>query len=331
MMCAAATALSARRLLPCLSLLVAVNTFAGDAAPSGGTTVLDQSITLQRGSALDTASRTIDVSRACVLLVIVEEDGIDVSVQTRSTPGSANLAVSVENGQQGESLEIAVLEFTGPARISIELDGPQERLVAGAVRLRVVSYLPFARQTQPQLQRLTAMQEWMRATRRDLTAELARSEAIPGLDAAIAQLEAGPGADPLLAARARLLRARTLYNLELGWRDAWLDARRAAAGFLAPAVDDPLNAARSRWLEAAALQEISLDRLAKDPTAAQAEKQSRLIFTELTGVATSLDPVGIGRSFNMLALADRYALDWPNARRRFQLHRPVPRSGTSCR
>lgn len=315
---AAAIPMSVQRLLPCLSLLVAARALAGDPAPSGGATVLDQSISLQRSSALDSASRIIDVSRACVLLVIVDENGTDVSLKTRSPSGAVKFAVNVENGQQGESLEIAVLEFQGPARVHMDLDGPQERLVPGTVRLRVVSYLPADRQTQPQQLRLTALREWMRATRRDLTAELASREAIPGLDAAIARLEAGPAADPLLAARVRLLRARTLYNLELGWRDAWLEARRATAGFLAASVNDRLNAARSRWLEAAALQEISLDRLAKDPTAAQAEKESRLIFTELTSATSALDSVGLGRSFNMLALADRYALDWPNARRRFQ-------------
>jgi CHAT domain-containing protein len=272
-------------------------------------------VLLVRGERRDAASVEIDARNPGILVAIVDEAGADVSLRIRATgeavpaPGS-----EVESNFEGEGFEIATLEIARPGTVTVALDGPRAWIDARRVRMRVLIF-PLASTSDPAAHaRLAGFREWSLGTRIGVTGDEVSRDLMPHVDGSIAAFMKGGKGDARFAGLARLLRARTLYFHEIDWRTSRDEAARAAHELADPEVDDKLNAARARRLEAAALQEISFDKTAKIPSAVEADSESRRILHELTRSATALDEVGVARAFNWLGLADLYTHQWSAAR-----------------
>lgn len=285
-----------------------------------GSLIIDEAVLMTRGALDDSATREVKVHAGSALLVTVEENGTDVKLvlDALARDGtSLGAPIEVENNLQGESFEGAVLDVYGADRVLLTLRAPSDSLKPGTVRLRGIEFSRKALAEPVTEARMSAMRSWTQATRADLTATTATDEALPAIGKAIAILEGPPVADLASAAKARLVRARILYYHELNPREARAEARRAAAVFASPVVNDPLNAARAVRLEAAALQEIALNSTAENPTAQQADVEARRLLGTLVSDDSPLDLVGRARARNLLGLQDYNALAWGAARPHF--------------
>jgi len=287
------------------------------AAPSA--TLLDQDVALIRGEARDSGTRVVSVDGPSIIIAIVEERGTDVTLRIGGAKADAfPPGTAVESNLEGEGLEIAALVAGNPGTYEIKLDGPRNSLAAGHVHLRVLRFSATASRDARAAARLAGYQQWALGTQADIPGDRVAAEVLPQLDRAIATFESAAAADAPLAAMARLIRARTFYFHELDQVEARNEARRAADAFSSVAVSDPLNAARARLLEAAALQEISRDSKAQNPSAAEADQESRSILARLTAQDSALDEVGRARAFNLLGLVNLYRQQWSMARDMFE-------------
>ena len=292
----------------------------GPAVDSPAISVLfDGQVRLQRHEHRDSMTLDVTVRDPGTIVAIVDELGVDVAMKLRLT-GSVAAApgTAVESNLEGEGLEVATFEMSQPGVLTIELDGPRDWPEPGRVTLAVTSYPTRASRDQKAQALLDGYREWSLGSKQDVTEDRVASEAIPHIDQAIAAFALAGAENAHLVARARMLRARTLYFHEIDWLASRNDAARAALDFASLAAPDRLNSARARRLEAAALQEISFDKTARNPSAKEADSESRRILGELTESDTGLDNIGIARSFNLLGIADLSGHQWSAARTSFE-------------
>lgn len=267
-------------------------------ADISGQPLLAEDVRLSREASLDSATRTLQVSAGTTLVVFVQERGHDVSLSLDE--------LEVENSQKGEGLELATLDVVEDSAISIVLRGPANFSEPGTVHLRVESFSAEDLRQPPVSSRLAAYRAWSRATRA-MSRDAVATAGDPEITRAIEILEAGDAGDPRLAAHARSVRARMFYEFEVDWRESAREAHRAAQAFALPQVADPLNAARARRLEAAALQEVSMSSKEANAARRKADVEAREIYAELVAEGSALDAVGKGRVFNDLGLMDANA------------------------
>jgi CHAT domain-containing protein/tetratricopeptide (TPR) repeat protein len=281
--------------------------------------LLDEEVVLGRDKDRAFAAREIEVDGPSSIVAIVDERGSDVELRIRLANGGATLApgTAVETHLEGEGIEIAHLAVRHAAKVVIELVGSRYSSKVRRVRVEVLQFRAAAKADASTAARLAGYSQWALGTRVGVAQERVAAECLPHIDRAIAIFESGPSLDARLAAMARLVRARTFYFHELSQPEARNEARRAASAFASSRVADTLNAARARRLEAAALQEISLDPTSRDPSAAEADLESRLVLRELTAQESALDDVGRARAINLRALAELYTGQWSAARALF--------------
>ncbi len=281
--------------------------------------LFDDDVRLQRGERRDSATLDVTVREPGTIVAIVNELGVDVALSLRANgAATATDGAAVESNLEGEGIEIATLEVSQPGRVTIVLAGPRDWPEPGRVKLTVANYPARATRDSETDAVLGGYREWSFGSGPGVAADRVASDALPHIDRAIAAFARAGSANGHLVAHARLLRARTLYFHEIDWRASRADAARAALGFASLPVPDLLNSARARRLEAAALQEISFDKTARDPSAAEADAESRRILRELTASGSSLDNIGIARSFNLLGIADLSVHQWSAARASFE-------------
>jgi tetratricopeptide (TPR) repeat protein len=281
--------------------------------------LFDDDVRLQRGQHRDSATIEVTVHEPGMIVAIVNELGVDVALSLRPNGAvTSTTGADVESNLEGEGIEIATLEMSQPGRVAIVLAGPRDWPEPGRVKLTVGSYPARAKHDSETDSVLDGYREWSFGSSAGVAADRVASDALPHIDRAIAAFARGGSRNGRLVAHARLLRARTLYFHEIDWRASRADAARAAREFASLPVPDLLNSARARRLEAAALQEISFDKTARDPSAAEADSESRRILHELTASGSRLDNIGIARSFNLLGIADLSVHQWSAARASFE-------------
>ena len=275
--------------------------------------LIDESVSLERRTLIDVATRIVEVPAGTVIVAQVDERGTDVRLRVRAGKSMEQ----VESTLQGESIEIASIEVAESGKVFIELEGPHGSARPGTVRLRVESFRKSGRSTPAARALLAVYADWTVATRLESKDDPLRQSAFAGIGRAIAALETAELADARLAATARLVRASLLYVYEVDWREARLEAQRAARAFAAPAVADALNAARARRLEAAALQEMAADRRSENPTSDEARVEALRIYSELIADGSPLDAVGRGRVLNFRGLMEIDVQEWRSAEESF--------------
>ncbi len=280
-------------------------------------TVLEEVVPLVRGAHVDLAQREIEVDDASIVVAFVEEERSDVRLKiSRAGEEDAASAVEVESNLDGIGTEIAMLEVDEPARITLTMTGPQDSREPGSVRLSVKVYPASGLERGPEADRLQALRLWSDATRANFRADKIKAVALPNIDAAIAKLE-GPKGDAALAARAHLLKANMLHYFRVDWRAARAEAQRAMQAFAKLPQPEALNAARSRYIEALALIEISMDPLSENPTSTEAAQRAREILGELCADDSVLFPLGRARALTALGVLDINAVTLDDADRRF--------------
>jgi tetratricopeptide (TPR) repeat protein len=281
--------------------------------------LLNAEVRLQRGEHRDSATLDVTVHEPGTIVALVDESGVDVALKLRDNGSrDAESDSAVESNFEGEGLEITTLEITQPTTVTITIDGPRDWPEAGRVKLSVTGYPARSQRDTRSEAMLKGYREWSLGSGQNIASDRVISDALPHIDRAISAFADGGTEGAPMAAHARLLRARTLYFHETDWRAARADAARAADEFASLPVPDLLNAARARRLEAAALQEISFDKTARDPSAAEADAESREILRVLTASGSHLDNVGMARSFNLLGIADLSVHQWSAARTSFE-------------
>ncbi|HEU4780369.1 MAG TPA: hypothetical protein VFS58_10860, partial [Steroidobacteraceae bacterium] len=242
-----------------------------------GSALLDEGVSLQRDTHADVARREVQVGRDSVIVAIVDENA-DVKVRLQIIDDESASPVEVENNLRGAGMEVAVIEAEGGSRIAITLAGPPDAKAAGDARLRLLRFEP-ASDDPGRAAQVAAFKAWSSATGTSMRGDAERKSALSGIDRAIEAFELSPG-DSALAAQARLVKANTLLGVR-EWRDALMEAQRAASAFDGLPKPDALGAARAHYLEAITLSRISTNRAAANPTADEAIKQARVILARL--------------------------------------------------
>lgn len=271
--------------------------------------LIDEPVGLERRALIDVATRSVSVPAGTTVVAQVDERGTDVRLRIRA----GKTQEEVESILQGESLEIASIQVAESGPVFIELEGPHDTAHAGTVHLRVESFPKEVTRTPAVKARLAAFADWTIATRLESPDDPLKREALAGIGRAIAALESRDTGDARLAAIARLVRARLFYMYEIDQREARLEAQRAAGAFAAPAVNDALNVARARRLEAAALQEIAARGRGQNPTPEEARAEALRLYSELLAEDSPLDVIGRGRVLNFRGLMELDVQEWRSA------------------
>src|SRR5690349_21812621 len=277
-----------------------------------GVVVLDEVLQLARGEKRDAARRELRVDGAATFVAFVDEEDCDVTLRL-DTPGGAT-SIEVNNTMFGESLEVAVLEVPRGAPLVLTLDSAPDYDQPCRARTKLLRYDEALRQDPRVAARLAALQGWAGATRTGRTVEDTRSHRLGQLEQALAHLESADG-DPGLAAWARLVRADMNYLDGIDYPSALADARAAWLGFEKAA--DARNAARGRYVHAAVLAEIAVDTSAVNPSAEEADRLARDLFTELA-TDPALSAVQRARAVNFLGSHASTTNQWIEAEKRFR-------------
>ncbi len=273
-----------------------------------GVAVFDDFITLERGTARDTARREFTASADATFVGVLVEDDVEVQLQIeRLGSGEKPLAsVVVESRMDGEGIEVAALDVKRGERLLVKLEGPQDFEMPGRIRLKLLRY-DASIASPPVRARVQALRDWTAATASDMSADGMRATGYGSFDAALAHLES-PDGDPNLAAWARLVRATASHAFSIDQKASLADARRATQTF--SKLGDARNTARARFAAALALLEISTDAKSTDPKPADAMRESMATLRELEGDA-SLSPRERARNTAYLGINFYYEKDFP--------------------
>ncbi len=276
-----------------------------------GIPLADETFTLTRGEKFDSAKREFDVETSAAFVVIVEEDDVDVKL-TLSHAGASPATIQVDSNQQGEEgdgIEIAVLDAEAGSTLKVLLEGEQELAKPGKARLRVLRY-DAANPGSAAAAQLDAFRAWSAATDAKLTGEDLRKTAIADIDRALAHLES-PQGDAALAAWGRMIRSSLNHRQLTHLKDSLADAQRAERGFTESGA--ARNAARARLLQSAVLMEISHDKAARAPSADEAAQRAKELMDGLVK-ETALSPFERARALNLSGVLAYYLHEMPEAR-----------------
>jgi CHAT domain-containing protein len=299
-----------------LAMLCAASLTACTRQPRGeGILLTDEAFTLTRGEKIDSAQREFVVDGRATFVVIVEEDDADVKL-TLSHTGEPPASIQVDSNQQGEEgdgIEIAVLDAEPASMLHILLESDQELARPGKARLRVLLY-DAAMTADPAIAaRLDAFRAWSAATNAKLTGEDFRKTAIGDIGRALAHLES-PDGDPALAAWGRMIRSSLNHRQLTHLKDSLADAQRAERGFVA--VGAARDAARARLLQSSVLIEIAHDKAAKEPSAEEAAQQAKVLLGTLIK-DPELSAFERARALNLAGVLAYYVHEIPEARAKF--------------
>jgi CHAT domain-containing protein len=126
--------------------------------------------------------------------------------------------------------------------------------------------------------RAQAFLGWAGGTNYTFASADMRKTGFRDIENALVHLES-PDGDPWFAAWARLIRAHVYHVYAVDQKIALVDSRRAVQGFTK--LGDARSAARARYCEGRALQQLALDSSQKDPTADEARLEATRIYIEL--------------------------------------------------
>lgn len=295
-------------------------------AVPNGTQVLDEEVTLARQAEnyIDTASRELTVADDSILVAIVDEQLTNVKLSLAVVGGEkkATVPVEVENNLWGAGIELASIDVPEGSRVRVTLTSAQDALEPGKVHLRVRQYSSNAAKSSKFRPLIAAFRAWTAATNATYRAEEAKKEGLPAIQRAIDGLDNG-GGNELLAANARLIRARMLYTFRVDWREARAESQRAALAFAQMVNPDRLDEARAQFVEALALAEMSDDRDLKDPSPEEAAKLSRETLERLSAPASVFGPIERARVMGELGELDVKAMQADGANKHFEEARAI--------
>jgi CHAT domain-containing protein len=286
-------------------------------APSGAyeQVMLEEHVQLTRTGDLYTATREWVANDDATCVAIAEENDTDLTLNLSAKNAATPIApITVESRSEGLGIEVAAIHVPRATRIVLSLSAPARSDTAGRSSSRVSCY-PDATAMEPgTAARIQAYMAWTRATPAGVIVPAQSRERIADIDRAIASLES-PAGDPHMAAWARFVRANLLYDLDLGWSEAYHAARGAETAFTALVPADARNVARARYVAAMALVEIVNDGAAKNPTAAEAQASARALLLDLARPGGPLSGHEHLRVLNMLGLFCYQIDDYPCAER----------------
>ena len=284
-----------------------------------GSVVLDETVGLTRGAALDSANRGFTVRGDSIVVAFADERLTDVKLKLSAAGGARDFIapVAVENKLGGAGLEIATLQVRDGARVTVALEGMPTADKPGAVHLRVKLFSPKAARATQFAAQVAGFEAWSAATNATYRGDDFKEKGLEQIDRAIASLES-PHGDPPLAAQARLVKANLLASFEVDFRATRAEAQHAANSFAAVDSADALHVARARYVEALGLRGISLDRAAVDPTADEATQLARGILADLAGAHSPFGPVERARALDVIGSVDLNASKLDAAKLRFE-------------
>ena len=286
-----------------------------------GILVVDEVVSLARGERFDSAQREFPVQGNATFVAIALEDDADVKVVLSHTgaQGVVPAKIEIDSNLEGEGIEIALLEAPHGSRLTISLEGRQDLDRPGKARLKMLRYDAKMATDSRVAARLAAFRAWSAATSAHLIGEDLLTTAFRHIDVALAHFEAA-GGDPDLAAWGRMIRARLHYRQLTNLEVSIADARLAERGFTS--LGAARNVARAQFLQAASLVEIVTDETAKNPSAAEAARDSRRI---LTGISSepALSPLERARAVNYLGVLEYHLYELPASRAYFEATIPA--------
>jgi CHAT domain-containing protein/tetratricopeptide (TPR) repeat protein len=285
----------------CLALLAACARH--DAIPDG-TRVIDETVTLTRGPATDSAARELVVDDGSIVIAFADEQLTDVRLKIAATDSKGKVLASaeVENNLAGTGVEIAALPVPAGAHVTVTLTSAPDWKAAGRVPLRVQLFSAGAESSPEHSALIAAARAWSAATSTDAHTDSPGKAALASMGRAIAQLEVAHG-DAALAAEAHLIHANMLQRSQDA-RDAYAEAQRAAAAFAHLPNPDAHNIARANYIAALALIDISGGSDKGTPTPDAARKLARESLNTLSAPTSALAPVERARAFNALVQVD---------------------------
>jgi tetratricopeptide (TPR) repeat protein len=297
-------------------------------APRNGTpdelVLLDETVQLERRTTGDFATRDFTVDSDAFLVAIVEEKLTDVRVILAADGSEAGAPVEVENHLAGAGLEITTLAAPKSAHVTLELAGQADSTQPGRVHVRVLRVRKSTEQ--PALAtRLAGYRAWTEGTRSGLRSAGFESIGAPALDRAIASFSA-PGGDAALAAQAQLVKANGLRFFQLDFRASRAAAQAARQAFRSPATLDALGEARARYLEAAALVELSGQRATGNTSAEAAAGLAHELLSELAAAQSPLPPIERARAIAKLGGLEVAASNLDEGERHFAAAQSIYRA-----
>jgi len=283
----------------------------GDRAAVDGIPVFDADVALVRGERVDSARREFPVESNTTFVVVVFEDDTDIKLVLShgGAQGVAPATIDVDSYLEGEGIEVGLLDAPRGSRITISLESRQDFGRPGKVRMKLLRYDAEMAADSRVAARLAALRAWTAATGSRLTGEDFRKTAFRDIDQALVHFESAEG-DRALAAWGRVVRARLNYRQLTDLEISIADARHAERGFAA--LGASRNAARARFVQAAALVEIAADETAKNPSAAEAARDSRQILLALSDEPT-MSALERARAAHYLGVLEYHLYNLPAA------------------
>ncbi len=267
--------------------------------------LLDETVSLTRAAALDTATRRFTVDSDGLVVAIVDEQLTDVHVmlESQGRSAAAKPSVDVENHLSGAGIEIAALEVPDGSNVTLTVAGRPDATFPGKVHVRVLRLRADEHGNASYSMRLAGYRAWTSGTRSNPRVGTYATIVVPALDRAIASFDM-PTGDPALGAQARLVKANGLRFFQVDFREARAVAQAARQKFESLPVPDALGAARAKFVEARALDALSRQRAAGSTSVEGAAGLAREILVSLSGPDSVLPPIERARALSALGELD---------------------------
>jgi tetratricopeptide (TPR) repeat protein len=274
------------------------------AAVPDGTVVISETVTLTRDRAGDSATRELTIKDDAIVIVFVDEQLTDVKLKIAAFAANGKPVglAEVENHLAGAGIELAALPVPEGAHVIVTLTAAPDTKTPGSVAVRARLYNEGAESKPEHAALIAAAKAWSDATNVSARALAHENTSHADMDHAIEMLESQHG-DAALTAVARLVRANLLQRSHDS-REAYAEARRAAAAFAHLQKPDAHGVARANYLEALALIDIAGGSGPGTPTPDAARKLARASLDALSAPTSALAPVERARAFNALVQLD---------------------------